>query len=594
MAKCAYCGQRKGKRACPAIGQVCSQCCGDNRQREIACPPGCGYLRPSEGGTGGAFGVAWRPLQEYLLGDVGWGRRATGALLGPERTLPDWAGGIFLGWISWGFVDEEGDRGVDRWIRACRDSMGTERQWVDVLRDAWLSLFRIISVKLDIGLELEDLLDGKRLFVRERSGTHGMYEGQVIISWIATFPEHKEMTGALFEVPASLVGEAERTLRSAGGLEPGRDISPNDRTRMAAGIPAILKAMMAVIPDPRAEEARAVTWEAVYEVRSSEKLHARLLECPDLIAVEPDRRYRLVRRKGEGVAVEADTLGDVEIRTVRLSLRTRSYTALEEGKRAVESILEGLIEHRLDRSTDAATGLEAVRPGETLDPAGSGRGPGETEAVEAFDDAVGDLIRDWIREGETAKAKRGAAPPGVPRRPVPRPEGGHHALPLLGHEAVYRRAPGLREACREAAARIARGARGMPPVLPPSKMVDEPAVEVFLRQYLRSLARQGYSGEDLMVEQAIMANHILYMVHHDLHGRRRPCWPRKPAAAGRAGRAGDGSRRRTERTGWQRGTGRTGRRGRKPQPRRSSTCRGRSPSPTWPATAGCRRPRPDG
>ena len=135
MAKCAFCSQRKGKRICPALGQVCSQCCGENRQGKIACPPGCGYLRPSEGGTGGAFGVAWQALQEYLLGDADWGRRATDILLGPERTIHDWAGGIFFGWVSWGFVDEKGDRGVDRWIRACRDSMGAaERQWVDVLR----------------------------------------------------------------------------------------------------------------------------------------------------------------------------------------------------------------------------------------------------------------------------------------------------------------------------------------------------------------------------------------------------------------------------------------------------------------------------
>jgi hypothetical protein len=39
------CGQRKGKRACPARGdRICSQCCGTKRLVEIDCPPDCLYL----------------------------------------------------------------------------------------------------------------------------------------------------------------------------------------------------------------------------------------------------------------------------------------------------------------------------------------------------------------------------------------------------------------------------------------------------------------------------------------------------------------------------------------------------------------------
>jgi hypothetical protein len=42
---CTVCGQRKGKRACPARGdRICSQCCGTKRLVEIDCPPDCLYL----------------------------------------------------------------------------------------------------------------------------------------------------------------------------------------------------------------------------------------------------------------------------------------------------------------------------------------------------------------------------------------------------------------------------------------------------------------------------------------------------------------------------------------------------------------------
>jgi len=42
---CPSCGQRRGRRACPALGrQICAVCCGSKRIVEIACPPDCGYL----------------------------------------------------------------------------------------------------------------------------------------------------------------------------------------------------------------------------------------------------------------------------------------------------------------------------------------------------------------------------------------------------------------------------------------------------------------------------------------------------------------------------------------------------------------------
>ena len=42
---CPLCGQRKARRACPALGQqICSVCCGTKRLTEIQCPSDCGYL----------------------------------------------------------------------------------------------------------------------------------------------------------------------------------------------------------------------------------------------------------------------------------------------------------------------------------------------------------------------------------------------------------------------------------------------------------------------------------------------------------------------------------------------------------------------
>jgi hypothetical protein len=46
MAKCAKCQQRKAKRPCPALGiSLCSLCCGQLRQKDVHCPPGCPFLK---------------------------------------------------------------------------------------------------------------------------------------------------------------------------------------------------------------------------------------------------------------------------------------------------------------------------------------------------------------------------------------------------------------------------------------------------------------------------------------------------------------------------------------------------------------------
>ena len=45
MNDCPLCGQRRAKRACPALGRtICATCCATKRLTEIACPQSCAYL----------------------------------------------------------------------------------------------------------------------------------------------------------------------------------------------------------------------------------------------------------------------------------------------------------------------------------------------------------------------------------------------------------------------------------------------------------------------------------------------------------------------------------------------------------------------
>ncbi len=52
MVKCAACQSRKGKRQCPALGNlICPVCCGTKRQKEIQCTPDCVYLGKAKATT---------------------------------------------------------------------------------------------------------------------------------------------------------------------------------------------------------------------------------------------------------------------------------------------------------------------------------------------------------------------------------------------------------------------------------------------------------------------------------------------------------------------------------------------------------------
>jgi len=76
VAICAYCRQRKGKRACPALrGSICAVCCGSHRGEAIACPADCVYFLPGERyqreRAGQQFLRARDPVHERLAREQG-------------------------------------------------------------------------------------------------------------------------------------------------------------------------------------------------------------------------------------------------------------------------------------------------------------------------------------------------------------------------------------------------------------------------------------------------------------------------------------------------------------------------------------------
>lgn len=76
---CPQCGQRKGKRACPALGErICAVCCATKRLVTIRCPRDCAYLTAAQAHPAAVVRRQQESDLHTLLG--GMGRLSEGQL----------------------------------------------------------------------------------------------------------------------------------------------------------------------------------------------------------------------------------------------------------------------------------------------------------------------------------------------------------------------------------------------------------------------------------------------------------------------------------------------------------------------------------
>ena len=227
MVTCAYCHGRKGKRPCPALeGSICPSCCGEHRQREIACPAECPFLPAPSEAPSTIDQFQGRLIEFALKEDKVSAEAALVAFLGPERKTVDWEQPSLLGYTVYGHEDAKGERSIDRFRRRYGPTLrGDERDVLESLARAWVSLFEIRLVERDVGFVLRDVLGGDEVRVREKLATHQLHPGDHMLSWIMELSGVVMLTGASALVPPAHVEVVERTLRR--GIETGRARDPS-------------------------------------------------------------------------------------------------------------------------------------------------------------------------------------------------------------------------------------------------------------------------------------------------------------------------------------------------------------------------------
>ncbi|HWO25329.1 MAG TPA: hypothetical protein VNO30_41600 [Kofleriaceae bacterium] len=210
MARCRYCEHRKGKRSCPAlVGAICSACCGQHRLRDIDCPVDCvhlGGLIVAREAAPAAFtkadlSAAWEKLYAYANRASGFRNEALLCVIENLEPAP-WERDLAVEYVFYGHRDAGGRRLIDHFIAARgRDLPRGEMAAAVALRDAWASLFEVVSAQAGIGLELRDLRTGERHRVREFLAASQVTPGDVMFAWLMPVADHIELSGVACMIP---------------------------------------------------------------------------------------------------------------------------------------------------------------------------------------------------------------------------------------------------------------------------------------------------------------------------------------------------------------------------------------------------------
>lgn len=364
-----------------------------------------------------------------------------------------------------------------------------ERSTLACLANAYVSLFEVAEVEPEEGLWLDDLLTGDVIFVRERLGTRCAQEGALLLAWVGSLLDHRELTGGVTEIPPAharsvldLVDhELQRTPAATGS--PGsphavvRGILPQIHLLLRAAVRSNWETPKILAPD--GEEVRRCR--ATYELSDPQSARIRLAAHPRSEELA-DGHFAWHYELDSGIADSPWPADSVEVRTVRLTLTTLTRKRLRQRKKELEHYLGKLATHRSDQFDDLGPGVPRDRPAPVL-----ARDTMRLSEFKVDADAVGETRRAGDRARAESEWEQGGDVASVA---APASKG--HRLPRTAHEAMSALVPGLRttvnEAVRMLRRRFADGPQG---IVAPEALATIDLVERFVHAHAHSMETEG-------------------------------------------------------------------------------------------------------
>jgi len=534
----------------------------------VACPSICEYLPDPRVALHVALDVVQKEIVAEGLRKDAQAEAGIERFLGPTRQVHEWEREALVGWMAYGLVDRAGERAVDR-VRLRREGAGAsspeEREALRALSEAAGSVYEVVEVRRDEGLLLRDLRSGEQVFVHERLATLQLRPGQVLLTWVMRLGDRHELLGMLTDVPAPHVRPVMTAFEAAQARL--RAETPDVAPRLLAGaaMADAHRALRDAVRDyvPRGLDAdghELVACDATYELRDAAQVEACLVAHPDFVAAGPGRfawlgepapgdlpwpdeatAARLVVapesrdgatppvfamiRRGPGGGPPRRVLGDVELRTVRLTLSCGSVEQLAVGKALLARLLGERLRLRHERTKSMTELVPRAReraggegvPREALDP----RDPTPLDVqvqrwLEAHPEALAELEDRGAREAASRADRELDLPVPGPSAPAPT----SHRLRPLPHERMRE----LEPEAMSLAVRLAKAERLRPGwedrTLTQQALMESGDLDDLLRDHALGLVAEGASRAEALGEATALAGHVHYAANHELHHRK--------------------------------------------------------------------------
>ncbi|HWP56707.1 MAG TPA: SEC-C domain-containing protein [Candidatus Acidoferrales bacterium] len=251
-------------------------------------------------------------------------------------------------WFAFDFDLGGGKRPLDLFLQREAGRLGPgERNFLEGMRESHLRLYEVLEVKPDLGFELRDLWDNRRLWVKERLGTRRIVRWDLIVGRIGSAGEE-----AVFEVLPYLFPAADKD-DFVSGLKKSHQLFARERPQaslvdffrsMAPVFHQLWLERVALKPLPRimtAEGDPFVFARVMFDVRDRERAVETLASSRELVARE-NGNYGWVEETGPVLR----SLGTVVLERDRLVLETTSRQRAERGKDFVQGLLGDAVRFR--------------------------------------------------------------------------------------------------------------------------------------------------------------------------------------------------------------------------------------------------------
>ncbi|MFH0900873.1 MAG: hypothetical protein V2A73_09615, partial [Pseudomonadota bacterium] len=241
-----------------------------------------------------------------------------------------------------------------------------------------------------------------------------------------------------------------------------------------------------------------------------------------------------------GMGMTGEVLGEIELRTVRLSLKTVSHRRLQAGKLFLERLLGRLVQHRTDElkslsgktlNSDEIPSLPPESPG------GRSDRPSVVDvegAIDGFNEKVGEQIRRFIKEQTDTSKARKPLPLGNPdEQPKQQPSSSEtdrpdrallkekrHRLPLMAHEVMKQEVPGFGEVVKETARLLRHDRWEIERVVQTDELAGLKTVDSFLKTHALRCMASGTTEQYAVDDANTLGHHLFLGVNFELCGRK--------------------------------------------------------------------------